>query len=255
MPDCFWNDWPAGLNKCCHVYIPSHLRMFDPELETPGTSFLVLGKLCEYLQQYTKIIKYKAKHFELHEGIYDECFLEKFILTLETAKTFCINMSRGSLEVLLGPKIPTTAVGIVFKKLFKWDSTDVDCKFEEHDDSRLENLENLYYRLASLYTDLRNADASGSYCKFHGEIVPGPRFKSFYSVEHVKDTISRLSRIISVWTISGNNNVLPSEDKLYTHSFPNAEDPCNIDEPPEPKKSQVVTVPVRQQPLVDDFIC
>ena len=238
MPGCFWNDWrpvPDHVGyKCFHVSIPAHLRVFDPESEAPGTSFLVLGKLCEYLQQYTKIIKYKAKHFKLHEGIYDESLLEKFIKSLETAKTCCINMSRESLEVLLCPKIPSLAAGIIFKKLFvNWDSIGVDCKFEEHEDSSLENLEYLYYRLASLYTDLRNADRkSGSYCDDHRKFVRGPRFTSLHSVEHVKETISRLSRIISEWAVSDNNNSLPSENQLYNHSFPNMEDPSYIAAPP-----------------------
>lgn len=228
MAGCFWNfpdGHPADLTaevlqwKCCYVPIPSYLRMFDPMLEIPGKSFLVLGKLCEYLQQYTKIIKHRAEHFKLQSGIHDELLLEMFIQTLETAKKICTNMSRESLEVLLGPKIPGIAAEIVFKKLFvNWDTVDMDCKFEEHEDSKLKNLEYLYYRLASLYRDLRRADASGSYCNLHWKKMQrGPRFlKSMprKSREHVKDTIGRVSHIISVWADSTSNSALSSENQL-----------------------------------------
>ena len=171
-------------------------------LETPGNSFLALGKLCEYLQQYTKIIKHKAKHYKFQGGIHDEYLLEMFIQKLETAKKLCTNMSRESLEVLLGPKIPRIAAEIVFKKMFvNWDTVDMDCKFEEYEDSKLKNLEYLYCRLASLYRDLRRADASGNYCTLHWKKMQrGPRFLNSMprrkSREHVKDTIGRVSHII-----------------------------------------------------------
>ena len=242
--ECFWNfpyGYPIDLTadglKCCYVSIPSHLRMYDPNIETPGKSFLVLGKLCEYLQQYTKIIKHKAKNFKLQSGIYDESLLEMFIQTLETAKKLCTNMSRESLEVLLGPRIPRIAAEIVFKQLFvNWDTVDMDCKFEEHEDSKLKNLVHLYYRLASLYRDLRRADASGMYCTLHyKEMWRGTRF--LYSNvqkadEHIKDTIGRVSDIISVWTDSASNSALSSENQLYNHSIPIVENPGNIVEPP-----------------------
>ena len=245
MQGCFWN-FPGGYTgdgglqwKCWYVSIPSHLNVYDPMLETPGNSFLILGKLCEYLQQYTKIIKHKTKHYKLQGGIHDEYLLEMFIQKLETAKKLCTNMSRESLEVLLGPKIPSIAAEIVFKKLFvNWDTVDMDCKFEEHEDSKLKNLVHLYYRLASLYRDLRRADASGMYCTLHyKEMWRGTRF--LYSTvqksdEHVKDTIGRVSHIISVWADSCSNNA-STEDQLYK-PLPKVEEPCNITEPQRRQK-------------------
>ena len=199
-----------------------------------GTSFF---HLTNYLQQYTRIIKHKAKRYKLYQGgIHDEYLLEMFIQKLETAKKLCTNISRESLEVLLGPKISRIAAEIVFKQLFvNWDTVDVDCKFEEHKDSKLKNLEYLYYRLASLYRDLRRADASGMYCTLHRKKMRrGPRFLYSFvqkSDEHVKDTIGRVSDIISVWTDSASNSALSSENQLNNHSIPNVENPCNIMEP------------------------
>ena len=145
-------------------------------------------------------------------------------------------MSRESLEVLLGPKIPGIAAEIVFKKLFvNWDTVDVDCKFEEHKDSKLKNLEYLYYRLASLYRDLRRADVSLS-CHLHEKKMRrGPRFLNSMpqkSREHVKDNIGRVSHIISVWADSASNSALSSENQLNNHSIPNVENSFNIIEPP-----------------------
>ena len=239
MPGCFWNfpvGYPADGWMCWYVSIPSHLNVCDPMLETPGNSFLILGKLCEYLQQYIKIIKHKAEHYKLQSGFHDKSLLEMFIQILETAKKLCTNMARESLEVLLGPKIPSIAAEIVFKQLFvNWDTVDMDCKFEEHEDSKLKNLVHLYYRLASLYRDLRRADASGMYCTLHRKKMRrGPRFLYSFvqkSDEHIKDTIGRVSDIISVWADSASNSALSSENQLYNHSIPNVENPCNIIEP------------------------
>ena len=189
-------DCTVGL-RCFHVPIPSHLMMFDPE-STPGKSCLVLGKLCEYLQQYTKIVQYKAKHYNLLEGVYNEALLEKFLRSLDIIKTWCVKKSRESLETLLSPKLPSTVAGIVFKNLFvNWDSFEVACKFEEVDDSLLKNLENLYSHLASLYTNLRNADARGRYCDVHN-------LRDLYSYyyrpsdQDVKDAIDKISIFNSV---------------------------------------------------------
>ena len=161
--------------QCWYVPIPSHLIMFDPlpELESHNKSFLGLGKLCDYFLQYTRILQRKGSQYFVYrrckisrnfpkpkpEGIYDESLLEKFLQTLKTIQTYCINMSRESLEILLSPKIPSTAVSIVFKKLFVgWESFEgSSCKFEDHDDTNQKNLENIYRVLTHLYISLRNA--------------------------------------------------------------------------------------------------
>ena len=183
---------------CCHVPVPSHLMQYDPELVFHGNSFLVLGKLCEYLQQYTRIVQYKAIHFKLHEGVYNESLLEKFLRSLDIFKTWCVIMSRESLENLLSPKIPSTVAGIVFKKLFvNWDSFEVACKFEELDDSLLKNLEMLYSHLASLYTNLRNADARGRYCDVHN-LRDLYIYYSRPSDQDAKDAIDKISIFNSV---------------------------------------------------------
>lgn len=185
---------------CCHVPIPSHLMEYDPNLVSHGKSFLVLGKLCEYLRQYTGIVQYKAKHFKLNEGVYNESLLEKFLRSLDIIKTWCVKMSRESLEILLSPKLPSTAAGIVFKKLFvNWDSFEVACKFEEHDDSSLENLEFLYSLLASLYNSLRNVDAYfGPYCDYREHHLRTDYYtpRSEIYVKEIIDLISKFNRVM-----------------------------------------------------------
>ena len=187
--------------ECFHIPIPSHLMRFDPESMSPEKSFLALGKLCEYLQQYTRIVHYKAEHFKLFEGVYNESLLEKFLQSIETIQTWCINKSRKSLEILLSSKIPSTAAGIVFTNLFvNWESFEVVCKFEEHDDSSLEVLEPLFSFLASLYTNLRNADARGRYCDVHQIRRPPSSYARRSPEQDVKDAIQKISRVNS-WMV------------------------------------------------------
>ena len=169
-----WDDWDEedvcygecleGL-QCWHVPIQSHLMEFDPlpDLESHNKSFLGLGKLCDYLIQYTRILQHKGNQYFIYrrwkislnfpkpkpKGIYEGSLLKKFLQTLKIVQTYCISMSRESLEILLSPRIPSTAVGIVFKQLFvDWESFEASsCKFERHDDSNLESLEFMYEAL------------------------------------------------------------------------------------------------------------
>ena len=85
--------------ECWYVPIPSNLMEFDPlpDLESHNKSFLGLGKLCDYLIQYTRILQHKGNQFFVYrrcklslnfpkpkpEGIYDESLLEKFLQTLK----------------------------------------------------------------------------------------------------------------------------------------------------------------------------
>jgi len=166
-------DCSEGL-QCLHVPIPPHLEEYDPESMSAGKSFLVLGKLCEYLQQYTRILQFKAKHFDKSiddhckelEDLYNESFLEEFLQALKKLQTWSISAARKSLEILLSSKLPSTATDIVFKKLFvDWDDFEMSCRFEEPDDHRFENT---YRILSSLYKNLRNADKLDPHCDHHG---------------------------------------------------------------------------------------
>ncbi len=169
---CHNGECMEGMS-CWHVPIPSHLIEFNPYREYESKSFLGMGKLCEYLIQYTMILQYKGKqffnddkdHFEHLQAIYDESFLEKFLKSLKIIQTWCISKSRESLEILLSSKMPSTAAGIVFKKLFvDWDSFEATCKFEQRDESMGKSFEIMYKALILTYITLRNADASGPYC-------------------------------------------------------------------------------------------
>ena len=212
--NCVAGECLEGL-QCWYVPIPSHLMEFDPlpDLESNNKSFLGLGKLCEYLMQYTRILQRKGKQFYVYrrckisrhfpkpkpEGIYDKSLLEKFLQSLKNIQTYCITVSRDSLENLLSPKIPSTAVGIVFKKLFvDWESFEASCKFEHYDESKQKILKFMCCALAQLYTSLQKADMSSPYCdkRDHNYV----NLAGFYrlSKDHIKEVTDLMSNINSL---------------------------------------------------------
>ena len=85
-----------------------------------------------------------------------------------------------------------------------WDSFEAACKFEEHDDYSLANLEVMYSLLAPLYTTLRHADKFGPYCDYSEHRLHGYgaeyRIPSEEDLAEVRDAflkISRINRVIS----------------------------------------------------------
>ena len=102
-------------------------------------------------------------------------------------------MSRESLEILLSHKIPSTAMSIVFKKLFvDWESFEGSCKFEDHDDSNKEILEFMYKALTDLYISLRNADLSSPYCDNCNHNLRGDNY-----IKPSKDEVKAVTDIMS----------------------------------------------------------
>ena len=80
--------------ECWYIAQTSHLMNFHPESSNPGKSFLVLGKLCEYIKQYIVVVNFKDDHYykadwrfrHLH-GLYDWTIIEGFQQKLDIIQT------------------------------------------------------------------------------------------------------------------------------------------------------------------------
>ena len=160
--------------ECWYIAKTSHLMNFHPESSNPGKSFLVLGKLCEYLKQYIVVIKVKDDHyyktdwnFRHMHGLYDWTIIEGFRQNLDIIQTKCIKVARESLESLLEQKLPRLAASNVFDHLIAdWGKVEEDCRFEEYQDEDFGVLHTTYWSLVQIFTALCGADG-GFYCDKH----------------------------------------------------------------------------------------